>query len=409
MRKFESNIPFHIWDEYIPALEQDVLTQMSNVLGIEVNGNPAVVRAALMPDAHSGYGVPIGCVIALKEGIVIPGAVGVDIGCGMVAVTTDYNREDLVKLPLNLLYDELKEVVPMGFSWFGRENTNEQKEEDIPDRYFSEVSAKILKNKSVFGLGEVNNEGLFNFERRIFNQLGTLGGGNHFLEVCSNQNGKVVVLLHSGSRGFGRYVADHYINLAKIYNKYPADPQLSYLTGDFMCVDYLDAMRTAQTYAELNRELMMSRALKAFEFFMGEDLVEKGRVSCHHNYGNVENVFGVERLVIRKGAVDASEGVLGIIPSSMGGSSYIVEGLGNPDSLNSCSHGAGRVMSRGFARKNISLENHIAKTEGVVCDKTETILDESPEAYKDIDLVMKSQSDLVKIVDTLTPIVNCKG
>ena len=420
MRQYDSETPFFIWDSEIPDLEPGVFEQIDNTLQVEVNGRKVVARGALMPDAHVGYGVPIGAVLAMRN--VIPGAVGVDIGCGMIAQTADeWNEDDLnyaiSEHPdfLKRLYTNLKRAVPMGMNWFGK--SYDQNLDDIPDEYYSEVAGKFLGYRRRFGLGDMSEEEVSNFESKTLNQLGTLGSGNHFLEICINDARQVVVLLHSGSRGFGRHIADYYIKIAKKRNRFDLDPNLSALDTPLLKNWYLEAMETAQLYATLNRKVMLDRALQVVrDAFRNAGIRESSKdgqadftVSCHHNYGSKFYLEGEEMLLVRKGAVDASKGVKGIIPGSMGNVTYITEGLGGDLNLNSCSHGAGRVMSRGVAKKQITVERHRELTANVYCDKSESILDESPDAYKPIDGVMASQKDLVSIIDTLRPVVNCKG
>ena len=249
----------------------------------------------------------------------------------------------------------------------------------------------------------------------IAEQMGTLGGGNHFIEVCLDKEGSVWVMLHSGSRGVGNRIGRHFIELAKndmgVYLRYLPDQDLAYLVeGTEHFNDYVNAVGWAQDYAAENREVMLQRTLTAVAKALARPIaVDESAVRCHHNYINKEHHFGENVWVTRKGAVRARQGELGIIPGSMGARSYIVRGKGNADSFTSCSHGAGRAMSRGEAKKRISMERHAEATAGVECRKDEGVLDESPDAYKDVEAVMRAQSDLVDIVAELKAVLCVKG
>ncbi len=356
---------------------------------------------ALMPDVHWGMGATVGSVIPTVTAI-IPAAVGVDIGCGMCAVKTSLTANDL---PDNLapVRDEIEQAVPVGFHDFG---------DDVP---------KIAE--TVWYGGFKNRYDILQHKYKAVStkktparQLGTLGGGNHFIEVCLDENDDVWIMLHSGSRGVGNRIGQFFIAEAKrdmerLFINLP-DKNLAYVVeGSEIFDDYVNAVQWAQEYARTNRDLMMRQVLTAVAKSLGRDDIssEQVAVNCHHNYIEKENHFGRNVWITRKGAVRARKGDLGIIPGSMGAKSFIVSGLGNEDSFHSCSHGAGRIMSRTAAKKRFTLKDHAAATEGVECRKDAGVLDETPAAYKDIDAVMAAQSDLVKIVHTLKQVVCVKG
>lgn len=363
---------------------------------------------AAMPDVHWGLGATVGSVIPTRKAI-IPAAVGVDIGCGMAAMHTTLNASEL---PDNLapIRDAIELAIPHGRTnrggrgdrgAFGQPPKRNELAWKKLDEGYRRIIAKYPK---------------LDRNARPINQLGTLGSGNHFVEVCLDQNDDVWFMLHSGSRGVGNRYGMHFIGLAQKdmshhLSKLP-DRDLAYFDeGTEHFDDYWFAVDWAQRYAAENRRLMMEA--------MTEAITETGLVpafeakqevvNCHHNYVAREHHYGAEVFVTRKGAVRAGKGELGIIPGSMGARSYIVRGKGNPESFESCSHGAGRVMSRTQAKKTFSLEDHIQATSGVECRKDAGVIDETPKAYKDIDAVMKAQSDLVEIVHRLKQVVCVKG
>jgi tRNA-splicing ligase RtcB len=363
---------------------------------------------AAMPDVHWGTGATVGSVIPTK-GAIIPAAVGVDIGCGMMAVQTD--------LRANHLPDDLKDIrtaiesaVPHGRTNHGGTGDRGAWGE-IPARN-QEVWASELKPRydEILKKHPKLNRG------NHANHLGTLGTGNHFIEVCLDEADQVWFMLHSGSRGVGNRMGMYFTELARqdmrrFYINLP-DVDLAYFpehTEHFD--DYLQAVEWAQDYARLNRHLMMEQIISA----VGNSgkvppfSAKVQAINCHHNYVAREKHFGESVLLTRKGAVRAREGDLGIIPGSMGARSYIVRGKGNPESYNSCSHGAGRAMSRAEARRRFSLDDHIRMTAGVECRKDEEVIDETPAAYKPIEQVMAAQADLVEIVHTLRQVVCVKG
>lgn len=364
---------------------------------------------AVMPDVHQGLGATIGSVIPTKDAI-IPAAVGVDIGCGMMAVETSMNARDL---PDNLkgVREVIERACPHGdFSsraaghknggWKEAPALAEDTWKNIEDDY-KKIIAKYPKAAT---------------KRNPALQIGSLGGGNHFVEVCLDEKDQVWIMLHSGSRGIGNRIGRTFIELArKDMQKWMInlpDKDLAYFPeGTDHFNDYIDAVHWAQNYARLNRETMMKNIIGGLQLSgrLPQFTTGKMAVNCHHNYVEKENHYGENVFVTRKGAVRARKGELGIIPGSMGARSYIVRGKGNEESFCSCSHGAGRTMSRTAARRKYSVEDQVAATEGVECRKDVGVIDEIPMAYKDIDSVMKAQQDLVEVVHTLKQVVCVKG
>jgi tRNA-splicing ligase RtcB len=352
-------------------------------------------HVALMPDAHVGIGATVGTVIATR-GAVVPAAVGVDIGCGMIAAKTELSVEQLPD-NLNKLRLSLEETVPVGFNMHSKQTT----EADHAHKTFEPLHSRLVDLSNTIGY-----EANFN---RCANQLGTLGGGNHFIEVCRDGEGSIWIVLHSGSRGVGNQLGTFFIEKAKSRMKQwlikLEDPNLAYLpeeTPDFR--EYLEAVMWAQDYAAQNRKVMMDNLLRKTGWKLSGEVV-----NCHHNYISRERHFDTDVLVTRKGAVRAAKGVRGIIPGSMGVGTYIVEGLGNPNSFESCSHGAGRKMSRTEAQKKISLADHIEATKNVECRKDSGVIDESPAAYKDLNAVIEAQNTLVTPIAKLEPLICVKG
>lgn len=351
---------------------------------------------ALMPDAHWGMGATIGSVIPTK-GAIIPAAVGVDIGCGMIAAEMPYTA-DVLPDDLDRLLGYIAQVVPAGV---GKGHESRNAEGDVG---------------SAVGWPDEHNDLTDKQRAKAVNQFGTLGSGNHFVEICTDERDRVWVVLHSGSRGIGNELAKVHIDGAKkLMQRYFVeldDPDLAYLvegTDEFAA--YIEAMLWAQDYALANRERMMRMVLTQLGAFTGLDAVVTTQVNCHHNFTEREHHHGRNVWLTRKGAIRARKGDVGVIPGSMGTASYIVEGLGNPASYESCSHGAGRRMSRGEARRTLDLDGFRSGMDGKAWlnDKAAALIDEDPRAYKDIDVVMADQRDLVAVRHTLTQIVNYKG
>src|SRR5688572_18517906 len=360
---------------------------------------------AVMPDVHLGRGATVGSVIATK-GAIIPAAVGVDIGCGMMAVQTSLKATDLPE-SLASIRTSIERAVPHGFVT--------TKGRALRGSWAVTPSSVGTRWGALSGrLDAITSKHPVLAEKSPQRQLGTLGGGNHFIEICLDTEQTVWVMLHSGSRGIGNRIGQYFIELAREdmrrhFVNLP-DLDLAYLVeGTKHFDDYVEAMNWAQDYAAENREAMMQAVLRVLREAVKPFALGKVAVNCHHNYTTRETHFGENVLVTRKGAVRAGAGELGIIPGSMGARSYIVRGRGNPESFESCSHGAGRTMSRTQARKCFTVGDHVAATKGVECRKDKEVIDETPAAYKDIDAVMNAQSDLVEIVHTLKQIVCVKG
>jgi tRNA-splicing ligase RtcB (3'-phosphate/5'-hydroxy nucleic acid ligase) len=387
------------WNIGVP-FEPGAITQTQKVAEL-----PFVRGVALMPDCHIGIGCTVGTVIA-SEGAISPAVVGVDIGCGMFAVRTTLRRQD-IENNLDSIFHTLSTKIPNGDrgSWghysFGH---------NVPENVHETWMANFVGGKIDEVFGRHPEARTKNGEK----QLGTLGTGNHFIEVSVDLDGDVWVVLHSGSRGFGNRIGSYFTQLAKKlceqwFVQLPA-PDLAYLpvgTPEFN--DYMKALHTAQSYAYENRTLMMNAALAALGTHVSLNGTKPPFVHCHHNYLSVERHHGKTLMITRKGAVKANVGDLAIIPGSMGARTFIAQGLGNRDSYHSCSHGAGRVMSRTAAIKNITLEQHAAATEGIVCYKGAEVIDESPSAYKPIEAVMAAQADLVTPILEFRQLVCVKG
>ena len=361
---------------------------------------------AAMPDVHLGKGATIGSVVP-TVGAVIPAAVGVDIGCGMMAVRTSMHAS---QLPDNLLgvRSAIEQAVPHGRS-ASRRKRDKGSWCNVPD----DVMAAWAPLSSQFDVLQEKHPVLK--KTNNIHHLGTLGTGNHFIEVCLDEHDSVWFMLHSGSRGVGNRIGTYFIDLAKKDMKRwqinLPDSDLAYLPEGTEHFDqYVEAVEWAQHYARINREVMMNRVILAVKGALGIEFdARMEAVNCHHNYVSREHHYNQNVLVTRKGAVSAREGEMGIIPGSMGARSFIVRGLGNKESFCSCSHGAGRVMSRTKAKKEVSLDEHIKATADVECRKDESVIDETPSAYKPIEKVMDAQKDLVEIVYTLKQVVCVKG
>lgn len=399
--RVKGGAPIKMWTRGVPV-EDQARAQLERASMM-----PFVFKhIAAMPDVHLGIGATVGSVIPTK-GAVIPAAVGVDIGCGMMAARTSLNASDLPN-NLELLRSAIECAVPHGRE-VGHGKRDKGAWGDPPDHVTENWATLDARFKRIVEkrpkLAKTNN----------LNHLGTLGTGNHFIEICLDTENRVWIMLHSGSRGVGNAIGSTFIELAKQdmrkwLIKLP-DEDLAYLPeGTDHFDDYIEAIGWAQDFAAINRRLMMGSVVAAMRNVLPVPFeAELEAVNCHHNYVAREHHFGENVLVTRKGAVRAAKGVMGIIPGSMGAKSFIVRGLGNAESFCSCSHGAGRVMSRGEAKRRVSLADHIHDTEGVECRKDADVIDETPRAYKPIEAVMAAQADLVEIVHTLKQIVCVKG
>jgi tRNA-splicing ligase RtcB (3'-phosphate/5'-hydroxy nucleic acid ligase) len=351
---------------------------------------------ALMPDAHLGKGATVGSVIPTL-GAIIPAAVGVDIGCGMIAVRTPFSVSDFRRKPLAELRESIERAIPPSVGKYNPALTDTAKqrcEEDLVAKDGAETAERLAPNWRM--------------------QLGTLGSGNHFIEVTVDENDTVWLFLHSGSRGVGNKMAVHHIKRAQELCKQwwipLPDPDLAYLvegTDEFWA--YIRDLRWAQHFALLNREEMMDRVVGCVTSWIGEPVAEQERINCHHNFTQQEHHFGKDVWLSRKGAIEATAGLAGLIPGSMGTASYVVVGKGNPLSLNSSPHGAGRNYSRSAARKTFTAEQLREAMVGIEYRDTDAFIDEIPQAYKDIDEVMADAADLVEVRHVLRQIVNVKG
>jgi tRNA-splicing ligase RtcB (3'-phosphate/5'-hydroxy nucleic acid ligase) len=397
----EGGVPIKMWTRGVPV-DDKARDQLSRAAKM-----PFIFKhVAAMPDVHVGIGATVGSVIPTK-GAVIPAAVGVDIGCGMMAARTSLMAHDL---PDNLekIRSAIEQAVPHGRD-VGR-GKRDKGSWGSPPTAIVEAWANLV---SQFDRICAKYPRLKNTNNLV--HLGTLGTGNHFIELCLDQEARVWVMLHSGSRGVGNAIGTFFIELAKQdmrkWHINLPDIDLAYFPeGTDHFDDYVEAVGWAQDFAALNRRMMMTNVIAALRGQIAKPFeAELEAVNCHHNYVTRENHFGENVLVTRKGAVRAAKGVLGIIPGSMGAKSFIVRGLGNPESFDSCSHGAGRIMSRTEAKKMVTLDEHIRDTEGVECRKDEGVIDETPKAYKPIEAVMAAQADLVEIVHTLKQVVCVKG
>lgn len=387
----EKQKPVKIWTDEI---EHEALNQLRNVASL-----PFIFEhIAAMPDVHLGRGATVGSVIATTDAV-IPSAVGVDIGCGMNAVRLSLKAKDL---PDNLkqIRNDIERTIPLGAG--GR-----HKYDQLPGggKVAAGLDKILAKHPDLSKHGNVS---------KYAKQLGTLGSGNHFIEICLDENDDVWVMLHSGSRGIGNMIGQHFIRLARKemerHQVHLPDKELGYLSeGSQYFNDYVEAVSWAQDYAMLNREHMMNAVLRSLKFRLPEFTVTREAINCHHNFVDKEMHFGSDVWVTRKGAIRARKDELGIIPGSMGTKSYIVKGKGNGESFCSCSHGAGRKMSRSAARKAFTVDDLIAQTEGVECRTDNAVVDEIPAAYKNIDKVMSLQDDLIEVVHTLRQVVNVKG
>jgi tRNA-splicing ligase RtcB len=392
-------VPIKMWTRGVPV-EDAAKQQLMNAARLPVVHH----HVAAMPDVHYGIGATVGSVIPTLRAI-IPAAVGVDIGCGMMAAKTTLAASDL---PDNLgpLRAAIERAVPHGRAPGSRDPGAWSKVPGAVDTAWAALEPEFTElTRDHPKLEKTNHR----------NHLGTLGSGNHFIEVCLDEQGAVWFMLHSGSRGVGNAIGTMFIELAKQdamrHQANLPDRDLAYFEeGSRHFGDYVRAVGWAQRFAARNREVMMRRVIEAAKTVIRKNFqTHVEAVNCHHNYVQKETHFGAEVYVTRKGAVSARAGQLGIIPGSMGARSYIVRGKGNAESFDSCSHGAGRVMSRGEAKRRFTLADHRAATDGVECRKDKDVIDETPAAYKDIDAVMHAQRDLVEVVHTLKQVVCVKG
>jgi tRNA-splicing ligase RtcB len=385
----------------ISGAKSDVLSWVTHGLTLEeenmlrnVSRLPCLYKhVALMPDAHLGKGSMVGSVIATRDAV-IPATVGVDIGCGMMAVKTPF-KSGILDRKMAEFRHEIERAIPVGFNAY-KESVDEASHWEGWEE-FPELHGGVQDRK-----------------RKAMVQLGTLGGGNHFIEVCLDTEDNVWLMLHSGSRNIGKELAERHIATAKTLHKLKElpSPDLAYFvqgTDEFKA--YWHDLDWAQKYAMKNREIMMKRLLKSFNRMFNDQREWRPEVAvnCHHNYVAVEEHFGDKVYVTRKGAINAESGRYGIIPGSMGAKSFIIKGLGNPHSFNSCSHGAGRKMSRTKAKSKFSIDDLKKQTAGVECRKDKGVVDEIPGAYKDIEEVMRAQSDLVEVVAELKQVICVKG
>lgn len=379
--------PIKLW---IDDIEEGAIEQAKNMANL-----PFTFRhVAIMPDSHQGYGMPIGGVLA-TNGVIVPNAVGVDIGCGMCAIKTSLTEMDIEEL--KKIMSRIRNIVPLGF--------NHQKEKQ------DEILMPSVENIVKGGIVERHYEA-------ALKQIGTLGGGNHFIEIQKGSDGYIWIMIHSGSRNIGLKVAEYYNRKAiklneRWFSEIPSEWQLAFLPIETQeANDYIKEMQYCVDFAFANRKLMMENIKSAFTEELGDKFSEIEFVNIAHNYARWENHFDTNVIVHRKGATSAKKGEIGIIPGSQGTKSYIVKGKGNPESFNSCSHGAGRALSRKKAQNDLDLEQEIAKLDKqniIHSIRNKKDLDEAPGAYKDIDIVMKNQNDLVDIEVELMPFAVIKG
>jgi tRNA-splicing ligase RtcB (3'-phosphate/5'-hydroxy nucleic acid ligase) len=393
-------VPVKVWTDDI---EETARVQLENLSRL-----PFVLKhVAVMPDVHWGNGTSVGTVIPTIKAI-IPAAVGVDLGCGMMALKLNLTASELPD-SLAPLRSAIEAAIPHGRTANGGQS-DRGAWGDVPDH----VAAAFVQSKDArYASMDEKHPTLLKRVNSV-HHLGTLGTGNHFIELCVDKESNVWLMLHSGSRGIGNRIGSYFIDKAKEemerWHIDLPDPNLAYLPeGSQYFADYVSAIGWAQDFARTNREIMMTAALKAVQQFIPHAVGEVEAVNCHHNYVSLENHYDRNVYVTRKGAVRARAGELGIIPGSMGARSFIVRGLGNPESFCSCSHGAGRKMSRGAAKKLFSVADLEAATMGVECRKDADVIDEIPGAYKDIDVVMANQSDLVEVVAELKQVLCVKG
>jgi tRNA-splicing ligase RtcB len=390
----EGRVPVKV---YTGEVESAAWAQLVNISRLPIVHH----HVAAMPDVHLGIGATVGSVIPTVRAI-IPAAVGVDIGCGMMATRLSLTGNEIDEVSLKKVFAQISRDVPVGFG--------QHKDRDVREH----AAKRFKKNLSRILEKHPGIEKRKGKHSSWAHQLGTLGGGNHFIEVCLDESNGVWVMLHSGSRGIGNAIGSYFIDLAKrdaerISLALP-DRDLAYFPeGAQHFDDYVEAVGWAQDYARANREEMMDLVVEALHRHLPPFEVTDEAVNCHHNYVEREVHYGQPVWLTRKGAIRAGKGELGIIPGSMGARSYIVRGKGSEESFDSCAHGAGRLMSRNAAQKKFSVKDLEAQTEGVICRKDKGVIDEIPGAYKNIDEVMANQTDLVEVVHTLKQVLCVKG
>lgn len=382
---------------YTDEIEPQALQQLINISKLPIIHS----HVAAMPDVHLGIGATVGSVIPTKQAI-IPAAVGVDIGCGMNALRLSLKASQLPH-NLNRIRSAIEAAVPVGFA----QHKDGEAAKDLLKPLQPRLQKIIQKHPTITSM-------MRRWQDTWTAQMGSLGSGNHFIELCIDESQDVWVMLHSGSRGIGNNIGKYFIQLARKemerHQMNLPDRDLAYFReGSQYFDDYVDAVEWAQDYARANRQHMMRLVLQALQQSLPPFTITREAINCHHNYVAREKHFGETVYVTRKGAIRAGEGDLGIIPGSMGARSYIVRGKGNPESFCSCAHGAGRRMSRQQAKKQFSRRDLEEQTKGVECRKDKGVIDEIPAAYKDIDQVMENQSDLVEVVHTLKQVVCVKG
>jgi len=390
----EGRVPVKIYTDDVEGQARQQLVNLSHLPIIHHH-------VAAMPDVHTGIGATVGSVIATHRAI-IPAAVGVDLGCGMIAARTSLTGDDFDERSLRRVFDQISRDVPVG-----RDQHKEARALTGATKPFARGLRKITEKHP-------DLQKRFPRTQNWICQMGTLGSGNHFIEVCVDESNQVWVMLHSGSRGIGNAIGTYFIQLARRDAERRElnlpDRDLSYFQeGAEHFDDYVEAVGWAQGYAAANRDAMMDLVIDALRRHMPEFEITREAVNCHHNYVEREHHYGKDVWVTRKGAIRARAGDLGIIPGSMGARSYIVRGRGSEESFQSCAHGAGRRMSRTQAQKSFTAKDLVAQTQGVVCRKDRGVIDEIPGAYKSIDEVMENQADLVEVLHTLKQVICVKG
>ncbi len=398
---FGEAVPIFLWKDGV-QIEDAAIKQLCNLSRMKFVHH----HIAAMPDTHFGIGATVGCVFGSRDAV-IPAAVGVDIGCGMIAAKTNLEHADVALGRAPAIRAAIEARIPMGRTNNGRQG-DRGAWQDIPEDvkqvwnvHLLDGYERLVKDFPALGIGN------------SVNHLGTLGTGNHFIEIQYDENDQIWIMLHSGSRGVGNRIGNYFIARAKElmgqFNIQLPDKDLAFIpSAHELYSSYLDALYWAQDFALHNRKIMLNRTLEALNaVFPGTAICEE--INTHHNYASQERHFGADVLLTRKGAIRARAGDLGIIPGSMGTGSFIVRGLGNPFSFHSCSHGAGRAMSRTEAKKRFTLDDHDKAMAGVEGRRDADVLDETPAAYKDINAVIAAQSDLIEVVHTMKQLVVCKG